>query len=172
MADLDRTGDLEVKVVGTNGITAASVTSTHRLQVTAQLEAGGTNPVFTLQPFVPVVNYDSSGTSIDSATFTSFLSVTGTEGKLDFIACAGLTSNYRIRVTIDGTQIYDIAMSDLNAIGLANATNVELWAETANKNFRYRPNIPVDFTTSLLVEGKATGATLTLYYLIAHREAT
>lgn len=161
MADLDRTGDLEVKIVGTDGTTYASVTSQHRLQVDA----------FSLQPFRPVSNYNVTGVNIESGTYTSLLTVSNKQGKLDFIAIAGATSNYQVKLDIDSATVYDISMSDLNTIGLANATNSEIWAEVANKNFRYRPNIPVDFYNSADVYAKATGATTTIYYIIIHREA-
>ena len=170
MADLDRTGDLEVRIVGTDGATEASVTSSNRLQVTAQLESGGDNPIFTLQPFVPYLICNASGTTIDSATYTSLLSVSNTGGKLDFIAVGAGSSTYRVKLTIDSATVYDLSMLELNSIGLANAINVEIWAETANKNFRHRPNIPLDFTDNMKVEIKATGATMTVYYLITHRE--
>jgi hypothetical protein len=60
-------------------------------------------------------------------------------------------------------------MADLNAIGLTNATNVNIWAETALKNFRYRPLEPVDFTDSLKIEAAMTTGTGTIFYLINHR---
>ena len=125
---------------------------------------------FQLQAFSPVTVYNSTGVSLNSTTWTTLLTQTET-GKLDFIACSAGTSNYRVRLTVDGVEAFDVAMSDLNAIGLSNATNVPMWAETALKNFRYYPNQPVDYTTDVLVEAMATTGTATLYYLITHRDA-
>jgi len=124
---------------------------------------------FQLRAFSPVVDFDSTGVSLNTSTWNTLLTVTG-EGKLDFIACVGASSAYRMRLTVDGTETFDIAMSDLSAMGLSNATNVPLWAETADKNFRYNPNEPVDYATSLKIEAKAVTATPLLKYLITHRE--
>jgi hypothetical protein len=126
---------------------------------------------FQLRAFSPVVDFDSTGISLNTTTWDTLLTVTG-EGKLDFIACVGASSSYRVRLTVDGTECFDLAMSDLSSLGLSNATNVPLWAETADKNFRYNPNEPVAYSESLLVEAKALTATPLLKYLITHREPT
>ena len=124
---------------------------------------------FQLQPFAPVVDFDSTGVSLNTSTFTTILNVTSTEGKLDFIGMAGASSSYRVRLTVDAAEVFDLAMSDLNAIGLSNAINVPIWAETALKNFRYHPNIEVDFTDSMLVEAQAITGTPNLKHLITYR---
>ncbi len=64
-------------------------------------------------------------------------------------------------------------MADLGSgIGLGNATNVPLWAETANKNFRYSPKQGGDFTDSFEVLAKATTTpTGTVNWLVNYREA-
>ena len=125
---------------------------------------------FSLSAFTPLTAIDPVGVVLSTGSWTTLLNVTTTKGRLNFIACSGSTSNYRIRVTVDGVETYDVEMADLNSIGLANATNVEIWAETANKNFRYHPQTPVDFTSSLLIEAQATSATPTLKSYIAYRE--
>ncbi len=128
---------------------------------------GGT---FQLQPYVPKVDFDSTGVALNTSTWTEILNVTSTLGKLDFIAMVGTSSNYRVRLTVDGTEVLDISMADLNAIGLSNAINVSIWAETANKNFRYHPKAPVDFTDSLKIEAMAVTGTPTVTHLITYRE--
>jgi len=140
--------------------------SKERLAVDAFLTGGN----FQLSPFVPVLEFDSTGISLNTSTWTTLLNHTSETGKLDFIACVGGSSSYRVRLTVDGTEVFDISMADLNSIGLANATNVPIWAETANKNFRYNPTEGVDYTDSLLIEAMATTASPTLKYLISHRE--
>ena len=125
---------------------------------------------FSLSAFTPLTAIDPVGVALSTGSWTTLLNVTTTKGRLNFIACSGSTSNYRIRVTVDGVETYDVEMADLNSIGLANATNVEIWAETANKNFRYHPQTPVDFTSSLLIEAQSTSATPTLKSYIAYRE--
>lgn len=126
---------------------------------------------FQLQAFAPVTDFDSTGVTITSAGWTTLLTVPSSKGKLDFIACVGGSSGYRVRLTVDGTECYDLAMTDLNAIGLSNATNVPIWAETANKNFRYNPSEPVDFVSSVLIEAQAIGSDVLLKYLITYRTA-
>jgi hypothetical protein len=64
-------------------------------------------------------------------------------------------------------------MNDLGAgLGLANATNVPLWVETAGKNFRWHPPTQVGFKTSFSIKAKATGADVTLKHLILYRIKT
>jgi len=149
---------------GAKAVTVTTDGAKERLDVTL-----GTTAEFQLRAWVPLIDFDATGVSLNTSTWDTLLTITG-EGKLDFIACVGGSSLYRVRVTVDGTEAFDIAMSDLNAIGLANATNVPMWAETANKNFRYHPQTEVDFQTSLLVEAKSTSATPNLKHLITYRE--
>jgi hypothetical protein len=117
---------------------------------------------------VPVVAFDSAGTALTTA-WTTIVNYSGSAGKLDFIACVTGTSNYKVRLTIDTLEIFDLSMADLNAIGLTNAVNVNIWAENANKNFRYRPLAPMDFTDSLKIEVAMTTGTGTLYWLVNYR---
>ena len=98
------------------------------------------------------------------------LSQTSETGKLDFIAVVGGSSGYKIRLTVDTVEVFDISMTDLGTLGLSNAINVPIWAETANKNFRYNPSEPVDYTDSMLIEAQATGSNVTINYLIQHRD--
>lgn len=170
MGDQDRKADYEVQIVGTDGITKAEVNTNNRLLVEAQLAAGGDNPIFVLQPFTPYVEIDSTGVALNTSTWNTILNITDTGGKLDFIGIAGTLSTYEIRLTVDSVVIFTLSMADLSAIGLSNATNVEMWAETADKNFRYHPNVPVDFTDNLKIEVRATTGTPIVKYLIHYRE--
>jgi hypothetical protein len=139
-----------------------------RLAVDANITGGN----FHLQPFAPKMDFDTTGVVTNTTTWDTLVDVTATEGKLDFVALSAGSSNYEVRLTIDAVVVYTIAMADLSAIGLSNATNVEIWAETADKNFRYHPEVPVDFTTSLKIEVRATVATPTVKHLIAWREVS
>ena len=162
------------RLAGTNIITNAgggkivTVTTDDGGRERLDVSLGSANE-FQLRAFSPVTDFDATGINLNTSTWDTLLTVTG-EGKLDFVACVGASSAYRVRVTVDGTETFDLSMADLAAIGLSNATNVPLWAETANKNFRYRPNEPVAYATSLLIEAKAVTATPLLKYLITHRE--
>lgn len=143
--------------------------SEERLAVDAKLATS--DLTFQLAANTPQLDFDSAGLAITTA-WSTLVEVTGTAGKLDMIACVLGSSNYRVRLTVDSTEIFDLSMSDLNAIGLTNAVNVEIWAETALKNFRYRPNVPVDFTDNMKIEVAMTTGTGTLYYLINYRIQT
>jgi hypothetical protein len=151
---------------GTKAVTTTTDGSDERLDVDSTI-VGGT---FQLQAYTPVFTFDGTTGEALTTSWTTLLDVTSTSGKMDFIASSLGSSNYKVRLTVDGVETFDIAMATLNTIGLANATNVEIWAETANKNFRYHPNQPIDFTTSLKVEAAMTTGTGTLYYMIIHRE--
>lgn len=137
-----------------------------RLAVDANITGGN----FDLQPFTPKVNFDAAGVAI-TTSWTTILNITGKEGKLDQIACVVNSSNYQVRVTVDSVVIFTITMANLSALGLSNGTNIEMWVETADKNFRYHPNVPVDFTDNLKVEVSMTSGSGTLYYITHHREA-
>ena len=148
---------------GTKDVTVTTDGSKERLDVSL-----GADNEFQLQAFTPVVTFDSAGVAL-TTSWSTLLDYSATGGKLDFIACSVGSSNYKVRLTIDGVEIFDIKMSDLNTIGLTNAVNVNIWAETALKNFRYRPLISVDFNTSLKIEAAMTTGTGTLFYLINYR---
>ena len=168
MADLPIDDTIDVNI--TNDAKTKKVTVTtdgvkERLDVTL-----GTTAEFQLRAWLPLIDFDATGVALNTSTWTTLLTITD-EGKLDFIACVGGSSSYRIRLTVDGTEAFDISMTDLNDIGLSNATNVPMWAETANKNFRYHPKTEVDFQTSLLVEAKALTATPNLRHLITYRQS-
>jgi hypothetical protein len=150
----------------TKNVTVITDGSIERLAVDADITGGN----FDLQPFTPKVGFDAAGAAITTA-WTTILNVTGKEGKLDQIACVVNSSNYQVRVTIDSVVIFTITMANLSALGLSNGTNIEMWVETADKNFRYHPNVPVDFTTNLKVEVSMTAGSGTLYYITHHREA-
>lgn len=138
----------------------------NRLPVASYLEGGN----FSLRPYVPYTAFDSTGVAISTAGWTNILSITGTPGKVDFIACAAGSSGYRVRLTIDGTVVFNVSMADLNSIGLSNAVNVAIWAETALKNFRYHPKTECDFTDSVSIDVMATTGTGTVTYFISYRE--
>lgn len=117
-------------------------------------------------------DYDTTGDALNTSTDTELFSYTG-DGVLDFISVAGSNPSYEIAIEIDGTERIRISMADLGStLGLSNATNVDMWVETANKNFRYRPS-EVGFTTGFKVYAKATSTpSPTVYHLIFYRERT
>jgi hypothetical protein len=137
-----------------------------RLGVDALLTGGN----FQLQPFLPEFHYSVAGTLLNTSTDT-VLYTESDVGKIDFVCVAGSNSNFEVAIDVDGTEVLRIAMGDLATLGLSNATNVPIWAETANKNFRYSPKQGVDFTTSFTLSAKATGAPApTVNWLINDRK--
>jgi hypothetical protein len=127
-----------------------------RLAVDALITGGN----FQLQPFLPDFHYSIAGTALNTSTDTVLYTESGT-GKIDFICVAGSNSNFEIAIDVDGTEVLRIPMSDLATLGLSNATNVPIWAETANKNFRYSPKQGVDFTTEYTLSAKSTTTPVT-----------
>jgi hypothetical protein len=117
-------------------------------------------------------DYDATGVTVTSAADVTLFTFSGI-GVLDFISAVAGSDGYEIVIIIDGTERLRINMNDLGSnLGLANATNVPLWAETANKNFRWHPPTQVGFTTGFTIKAKATGADVTLKHLILYREKT
>jgi len=124
---------------------------------------------FNLQAFNPLSDYDTTGVVTNITTWDTLVDVTSTRGRLSFIAMVSGTSNYEIRITIDAVVFITISMADLSTLGLSNATNVEMWVETAGKNFRYSPKEPVDFTDSMKVEVRSTSATPTVRHMVLYK---
>lgn len=137
----------------------------YRLAVDAAITDGN----FQLVPFTPEFHYSVAGTALNTSTDTSLYSETDV-GKIDFVSIGGSNSNFEVVIKVDGVELLRIPMDDLGTLGLSNATNVPIWAETANKNFRYSPKQGVDFTTSYEILAKATSnPTPTVNWLINDR---
>ena len=150
----------------TKSVTVTTDGAHERLDVNALIEGGS----FALAPFTPETDFDISGTALNTSTDTTLITETS-EGKIDFIAIVGSNSNYEVVLEVDSVEIFRIKMSDLATLGLSNATNVAMWAETANKNFRYHPNEGVDHLTSWALKAKATGnPTPSVNWIVNHRE--
>jgi len=114
-------------------------------------------------------DYDSAGDSV-STTDVSLFSFTGA-GLLDFIGLSSGSSNYEAIIKIDGTERLRISMSDLGSdLVLSNATNVPIWVDTANKNFRFNPTEGLGFSTSFEILARATTGTQTIKHICLYRE--
>lgn len=169
MSDIARTtSDVTLYDENGNKVNIELDDSIYRLSVSAKLDESSLT--FQLNPFTPIFDFDATSTvTLNTSTDTS-LKLINDIGKIDFIALAGSSANYEVVLKIDGTEILRINMGELGSdIGLANATNVPLWAETANKNFRYSPKQGVDFTSSFELLAKATSATPTVNWLVSYR---
>jgi len=114
-------------------------------------------------------DYDAIGVALNTSTDTSLFNFTGA-GVIDLIAVNSLTTaNFEVTIKIDGTERIRITMADLGAaLGLTNS-DFDIVAETANKQFRYRPN-SIGFTTSFEVLAKATTASPNVRHLVLFRE--
>jgi len=132
-------------------VTVSTDGSKERLDVDASITGGN----FQLVPFTPEFHYSVAGTLLNTSTDTTLFSETDV-GKIDFVCIVGSNANFEVAIKVDGVEILRISMADLSTLGLSNATNVPIWAETANKNFRYSPKQGVDFTTSYELLAKAT----------------
>ena len=150
-------------------VTVITDGSDERLAVDALLTGGN----FQLQPFTPKSDISVANIALNVSTDTSLKLVTSTTGKVAFIAIAGSNASFEIAIKIDGVETSRITMAELGSgLGLSNATNVPIWVETANKNFRFHPTEAVDFTSSFEVISKATGTpTPTVNWVVMWREA-
>jgi hypothetical protein len=170
MADLN---DLTQNVNIWNDDKSKSVTVTtdgakERLDVAASIEGGS----FQLQPFIPLFDFSVADIALNTSTDTSLFSESGHAGKIDFISIAGSISTWEVVIKVDTVEILRIPMSQLGSdLGLSNATNVPLWVETANKNFRFSPDEGVDFTDNFEVLAKAITGSPTVNWLVNHRDA-
>jgi len=112
--------------------------------------------------------YDATGVSITTSD-TQLYTFSG-QGVIDLVSVNNnTTSNWGIVINIDGTERLRINMSDLGStLGLTDS-NFDVVAQTANKQFRWRPN-SIGFTTSFTIEAYATTGSTTVYYMILYRE--
>ena len=104
------------------------------------------------------------------ATDVSLFAFTGAPGLLDFVATSSGNASYEVAVLIDGVEVFRTTMADIGSIGLSNASNVPIWAENANKNYRYNPKSGSGFENSFDVVARATTGTQTLTHMIMYRE--
>jgi len=172
MADI---GDLTQNVSLHNDSTDAAVTTTTdgaKELLDVNVETGNISVTSDDSPtkYQLQSDFDATGVALNTSTDTTIYTYSG-DGVLDFVAVTGGNSNFEVTLKMDGTERIRITMAELAAIGLSNATNVEVWAETANKNFRYHPHSPLGFATSFTILAKATGAPIpTVTHLVLFRE--
>ena len=114
-------------------------------------------------------DYNTSGTSVASSPDTTLYTFSGS-GVIDLVSVNSTTSSaWGVDIIIDGTSRLRINMTDLGSnLGLTNSDFV-IVAETANKQFRWRPE-QIGFTTSFTIKAFATGSTVTLNHLVMYRE--
>jgi hypothetical protein len=116
-------------------------------------------------------DFDATGVTLNTSTDTLLYSTSSQTGTLDFVAITGSNANFEVVIEVDNVERIRITMAELAAIGLSNATNVPFWAEVANKNFRYSPDIPVGYSDGFRILAKATSTPLaTVTHLILYRE--
>ena len=163
----DLTTDVTLYDENGNKVGVTLISGVYRLAVEL-----GEDLSFQLQAFPPKFDFNIAGVTLNTSTDTSLKLVTGTTGKIDFVAIASGTSQYEVIIKIDGSEVLRIKMLELGSdIGLANATNVPLWVETANKNFRFSPKQGVDFTSSFEILAKALTGTPSVTWLVNYRES-
>jgi len=115
-------------------------------------------------------DYDTTGDLLTSAADVVLYSYTG-DGVLDFVGVSNATtSNYEVAIEVDGTERIRINMSNLGSVLSLTSGDVPMWAETANKNFRYRPFEPIGFSTGFRILARATGANTTVTHITMFRE--
>ncbi|GAF98347.1 unnamed protein product, partial [marine sediment metagenome] len=131
MADDDRTDNVSIADSENTKIVdiITDAFAKERLAVDAFLTGGN----FQLQPFVPEFHYTVTPVALNTSTDVTLQSETSI-GKIDFLCVAGSNANFEVALEVDGIEVLRIPMDDLGTLGLSNATNVPIWAETANKN--------------------------------------
>ena len=124
-----------------------------------------------LTKFQLKTDYDAIGVALNTSTDITLYTYTGA-GVIDLIAVNSATSSaWEVTIIIDGTERIRITMTDLgSALGLTNS-DFDIVAETANKQFRYRPR-SIGFTAGFTVKAKAVTATPTVRHMVLFRDKT
>lgn len=166
MADInDRTTNVNImNDAATKTVSLMTDGSLERLAVNALISNNESPTKYQLR-----ADYDATGDSV-GGTDVVLYTFTGA-GVIDFIGVTNaVSSNYEVALFIDGTERFRISMSDLGTnLGLT-AAGVPIWADTANKNFRYVPPTEIGFTTSFQVKARSTTGTQTLKHITMIRE--
>jgi hypothetical protein len=166
MADLYGSSDVTIRNDdGTKVVTIITDGSNERLAVNALISNNESPTKYQLK-----ADYDATGDSVGTGADTTLYTFTGA-GVIDFIGIANsVSSNYEVALFIDSVERFRINMGQLGSdLGLT-APGVPMWADTANKNFRYVPTTEVGFTTSFAVKARATTGTQTLKHITLFRE--
>ena len=91
-------------------------------------------------------------------------------GVLDFVGTSTGSSTHEIAIKIDGVEQFRASMAELSSLGFSNATNIPVWAENANKNFRINPSEGMGFATSFSVIARSTTGSNTIKHAVLFRE--
>lgn len=114
-------------------------------------------------------NYNSTGVSVGTGADVVLYTYSG-EGLIDYVGVANATSsNYEVAIFVDSVERFRITMSALGSDLGQTAVGSIVWADTANKNFRYVPNGAVGFKTDFSIKGKSTTGTQTLKHIVLFR---
>jgi hypothetical protein len=165
LADLnDQTANISIHDETSDAAVTTTIDGSKiRLDVDTAAESNPT--LYTLE-----FDEDSTGSTVTSASDVDLVSVTGS-GLIDFIRVASGSSGYEIALEIDSVERVRLTMAEIgNDFALSNATNVQIWVDTANKNFGFNPSEGVGYSTNFKVIAKATGSDVTLKHLVQYRE--
>ena len=164
MSDLnDQTGNISIHdEVSDAAVTTTTVGSRTQLDVNSNSDP----TTFKLK-----TDFDATGVSVTTSVDVELFAFTGA-GVLDFVDITNSTSsNYEVIINVDGVERIRITMSELGSdFGITSGGEGPMWAATANKIFRYRPDGGVGFGTSFSIEAKATTGTQTLKHFVLYRE--
>ena len=149
----------------TKSVTVTTDGSKERLDVNAAIDYDESPTKYQLK-----THKDTTGTVVTTSDTTLF-TFTG-QGVIDLVACNSATSsNWGVVIIIDGVERLRLTMAELGSdLGLTDS-NFDIVAQTANKQFRWKPT-QIGFSTSFTVKAYATTGTQTLPHLILFRERT
>ena len=115
------------------------------------------------------LDYDAIGDTVGTTDVSLFL-FEG-QGLIDFVGLTSGSSNYEAIIKVDGVERLRISMGDLgSSLALSNSGDVPIWADTANKNFRFNPNSGMGFSTSFEILARSTTGTQTIKHITIYRE--
>jgi hypothetical protein len=171
MADVWGTGD--VTLYNEDGSKAVSIITDGAVERLAVEVSGAVSIDYDESPtkYQLYTDYDATGVSVAASPDTTLYTFTGS-GVIDLVAITCATSsNWGVVIIIDGTERLRINMNDLGSnLGLTDSA-FDVVAQTANKQFRWRPT-QIGFTTSFTIKAFATGTAVTLAHLVMFRQRT
>lgn len=180
MGDLDRRGDLDVKIVDGTGTSTVKATVYDVINPTpvstdnplAVFTVGGVANSVAFR-YNPRFHLNKAGISVPDSIDTTLFTYSG-DGQLDFISINFSTTDAILILSVDGTEIFRENVVDIDSgsvYDLKSSSGTAIFTKSSNHIVIDWNGCPADFVTSFTVKARAkpTKSTSAVGILIKYR---